>query len=240
MLIAARVVQGLAAGGLMSLAIAAVGDLVAPRERARYQGYSVSVFAVATVAGPLAGDLLVDHTSWRWVFYVNLPLGVAAVTGLRLRMPAAAAAPAAVPLDLLGAALLAGTTSALMLACIRGGQRYPWGSPAIVSLLCAASALSVGLVVRERRAADPIVPLELLRSRTVAVRRRGAVPGHRRAVRRQRLCAVPADHHRRVAHTGWAVARAHDARHHRVDLPRRPRDSGHRPVQSVFRCSASP
>jgi len=85
MLIAARVVQGLAAGGLMSLAIAAVGDLVAPRERARYQGYSVSVFAVATVAGPLAGDLLVDHTSWRWVFYVNLPLGVAAVTGLRLR-----------------------------------------------------------------------------------------------------------------------------------------------------------
>lgn len=169
MLIAARVVQGLAAGGLMSLAIAAVGDLVAPRERARYQGYSVSVFAVATVAGPLAGDLLVDHTSWRWVFYVNLPLGVAAVTGLRLRMPAAAAAPAAAPLDLLGAALLAGTTSALMLACIRGGQRYPWGSPAIVSLLCAASALSVGLVVRERRAADPIVPLELLRSRTVAV-----------------------------------------------------------------------
>ena len=88
MLIAARAVQGAAAGGLMTLAMAAVGDLVSPRERARYQGYIAAVFALATVAGPLAGGLLAEQVSWRWVFYVNLPLGVAALAGLRLRFPA--------------------------------------------------------------------------------------------------------------------------------------------------------
>src|SRR4051812_2920354 len=92
MLIVARVVQGAAAGGLMSLAMAAVGDLVSPRERGRYQGHIVAVFAVATVAGPLIGGLLVDHASWRWVFYVNLPIGLLALAGLRLRMPAVAPA----------------------------------------------------------------------------------------------------------------------------------------------------
>ena len=168
MLVTARMVQGLAAGGLMSLAMAAVGDLVPPRERARYQGYIASVFAGATVAGPLVGGLLVDGASWRWVFYVNLPVGLAALVGLR-RMPTPGAAPAYGPLDLAGAGLLAAATSSLMLACLWGGNRYAWGSPTILALLLSAAALSAGLVVREGRAADPIVPLELLRSRTVAV-----------------------------------------------------------------------
>ena len=168
-LIAARVVQGAAAGGLMSLAMAAVGDLVSPRERGRYQGYIASAFAVATVAGPLVGGLLVDHVSWRWVFYVNLPVGLAALAGLRLRLPAGAVDHPAQPLDALGAALLAGATSALMLACIWGGERYGWASPAILALLCAGVLLGAALVVRERRAADPIVPLDLLRTRTVAI-----------------------------------------------------------------------
>src|SRR5436853_634114 len=79
----ARAVQGVAAGGLMSLAMAAVGDLVSPRERARYQGYITATFAVATIAGPLVGGLLVDGPGWRWVFYVNLPLGLLALGGLR-------------------------------------------------------------------------------------------------------------------------------------------------------------
>jgi MFS family permease len=168
-LISARLVQGAAAGGLMSLAMAAVGDLVSPRERGRYQGYIVSVFAVATVAGPLLGGLLVDHASWRWVFYVNLPLGLLALAVLRLRMPAPPAVSAAGPLDVTGAGLLAGATSTLMLACIWGGTRYAWDSATILGLLLAALALSGALIARERRAEDPIVPLGLLRSRTVAV-----------------------------------------------------------------------
>ncbi len=169
MLVLARAVQGAAAGGLMTLAMAAVGDLVSPRERGRYQGYIAAAFAVATVVGPLIGGVLVDNASWRWVFYVNLPLGLVALAGLRLRLPAPEVETARRPLDALGAALLAGATSALMLVCIWGGDRYAWGSPAIVALIAAGVVLAVTLVMRERRAADPIVPLDLLRTRVVAV-----------------------------------------------------------------------
>src|SRR5829696_6803870 len=169
LLIAARMVQGAAAGGLMTLAMAAVGDLVEPRERARYQGYIAAVFAVATVAGPLAGGLIVDGASWRWVFYVNLPVGIAALAGLRLRLPAGAIERSRHALDLAGAALLAGATSALMLICIWGGERYAWDSPAILGLIAAAAVLTGALIVRERRSPDPIVPVDLLRTRTVAV-----------------------------------------------------------------------
>jgi predicted MFS family arabinose efflux permease len=169
MLIVSRTVQGVAAGGLMTLAMAAVGDLVSPRERARYQGYIAATFAVATVVGPLLGGVLVDHASWRWVFYVNLPLGLLALAGLSLRLPAPAAQRPAAGLDTAGAALLAGATSALMLACIWGGDRYAWGSPEILGLLGATVLLGGGLVVRERRAADPIVPFDLLRVPAVAI-----------------------------------------------------------------------
>src|SRR4051794_7151865 len=168
-LVGARAVQGIAAGGLMSLAMAAVGDLVSPRERGRYQGHIAAAFPAATRAGPLVGGLLVDHASWRWFFYVTLPLGLAALAGLRLRLPAGVASGAAGRLDVAGAAVLAGATSALMLALIWGGVRHPWGSPPIVALLLAALGLAGVLVVLERRAADPVVPLELLRTRTVAV-----------------------------------------------------------------------
>ena len=169
MLVVSRALQGIAAGGLMTLAMASVGDLVEPRERGRYQGYITSTFAVATVAGPLIGGLLVEHVSWRWVFYVNLPLGVAALVGLRTRLPEGETERPAHGLDVLGAVLLAGATCALLLACIWGGERYAWDSATIVGLFAATAALAVGLVVRERRAADPIVPLDLLRTRVVAV-----------------------------------------------------------------------
>ena len=170
-LILLRTVQGAAAGGLMTLAMAAVGDLVAPRERGRYQGYIAAAFAVATVIGPLLGGVLVDHASWRWVFYVNLPVGIAALVGLSLRLPApeTEAERPERPLDAVGAALLAGATSALMLTCVWGGDRYPWDSGAILGLIAATVLLSALLVVRERGAADPIVPFHLLRTRSVAV-----------------------------------------------------------------------
>jgi EmrB/QacA subfamily drug resistance transporter len=168
-LIVLRLVQGAAAGGLMTLAMAAVGDLVAPRERGRYQGYIAATFAVATVVGPLLGGVLVDHASWRWVFLVNLPLGIVALTGLSVRLPAPPVERPDRPLDALGAALLAGATAALMLTCVWGGDRYAWGSPESVGLIAATVVLAGALMVRERRAADPIVPLHLLRTRVIAV-----------------------------------------------------------------------
>ena len=168
-LIGARAVQGVAAGGLMTLAMACVADLVPPRERGRYQGYIAATFAVATVVGPLLGGLLVEGASWRWVFYVNLPLGAIALAALRTLLPAAPAEPARAPLDLAGAGLLAGATTGLMLACVWGGERFAWASWPTLALLGASVACGGALVARERRAADPIVPLRLLRTRVVAV-----------------------------------------------------------------------
>ena len=168
-LIVSRAVQGVAAGGLMTLAMAAVGDLVSPRERGRYQGYIAVAFALATVVGPLVGGVLVEHASWRWVFYVNLPVGAAALAGLYFKLPAPQTARLRAAVDVAGAILLAGSTIALMLACIWGGDRYAWGSPVIIALIAGGAVLAIALVVRERRAADPIVPLNLLRTRPVAV-----------------------------------------------------------------------
>jgi EmrB/QacA subfamily drug resistance transporter len=168
-LIVLRLVQGAAAGGLMALAMAAVGDLVSPRERGRYQGYIAATFAVATIVGPLLGGVLVESATWRWVFLVNLPVGIVALVGLSLRLPAPEVEPPAHSLDVLGAGLLAGATSSLMLVCIWGGNRYAWDSAPILGLIAATLALAAALVARERSAADPIVPFHLLRTRTVAV-----------------------------------------------------------------------
>jgi EmrB/QacA subfamily drug resistance transporter len=160
-LIVLRLAQGTAAGGLMALAMATVGDLVSPRERSHYQGYIAATFAIATVIGPLLGGALVEHASWRWVFFVNLPVGVVALIGLQLRLPAAEVEPPQHPLDTVGAALLAAATSTLMLACIEHTGR--------IELAIASAALAAALVLRERRAPDPIVPLALLRKPTVAL-----------------------------------------------------------------------
>lgn len=168
-LIGVRAIQGVAAGGLMTLAMASVGDLVSPRQRGRYQGYIAATFAVATVIGPLLGGLLVEHASWRLVFYVNLPVGLIALAGLHTRLPAAERAPSGKSLDVLGALLLVLATSAFMLACILGGDRYAWISAPVVSLIGAAIAFAAALVVRERRAADPVLPLGFLRTRVVSV-----------------------------------------------------------------------
>ncbi len=168
-LIAVRALQGVAAGGLMTLAMASVGDLVAPRQRGRYQGYIAATFAVATVVGPLLGGLLVEHASWRLVFYVNLPVGLIALVGLHARLPAAERAPSDRPLDVLGAGVLVLATTSFMLGCILGGDRYAWDSAPIVALFGAAVVFTVALVLRERRAPDPILPLGLLRTRVVAI-----------------------------------------------------------------------
>jgi EmrB/QacA subfamily drug resistance transporter len=168
-LVVVRFVQGIAAGGLMTLAMASVGDLVAPRERGRFQGYIAAAFAVATVVGPLLGGFFTEHASWRYIFFVNLPVGAVALAGLRLYLPAPATDRPERPLDVSGAGLLAGATGAFMLTCIWGGQRYGWSSAPIVGLIAATVVLSAALFLNERRAADPIVPFHILRMRPVAV-----------------------------------------------------------------------
>jgi EmrB/QacA subfamily drug resistance transporter len=161
-LIGFRALQGTGAGGLMTLAMAIVGEIITPRERGRYQGYIQMVFVVASVAGPLLGGVFVDHLSWRWVFYVNLPIGAAAL-GLivgALHLPAQRAR---VRIDYLGASLLAAAVSCVLLVTTWGGREYAWGSAEIAGLGAAAVVLLGAFVARERRAPEPVLPLRLFR-----------------------------------------------------------------------------
>jgi EmrB/QacA subfamily drug resistance transporter len=127
-LILFRALQGLGAGGLIVTAMAVIADLVPPRERARYMGMIGGVFAVASVAGPLLGGLFVDQLSWRWVFYVNLPVGAAALAVIAARLPATERAERR-PVDVLGAALLTVSAAAVVLVTSWGGTEYAWDSP---------------------------------------------------------------------------------------------------------------
>jgi EmrB/QacA subfamily drug resistance transporter len=167
-LIGFRALQGLGAGGLFTLAMAIVGELVAPRERGRYQGYIQAMFALASVAGPLIGGTIVDHLSWRWLFYVNLPVGAVAlaVISAALRAPVQRQEHA---IDYLGAVLMAAAVTCLLLALVWGGNANPWSSPVIALLLASTVVLSVAFVVRERSAREPILPLPLLRNPILAI-----------------------------------------------------------------------
>jgi EmrB/QacA subfamily drug resistance transporter len=162
-LIGFRALQGAGAGGLMVSAQAIIADIVPPRQRGRYMGLIGSVFAVASVAGPLLGGFFVDQISWRWVFYVNMPIGALAllivIFRLRLHVP-----PTRHRIDYFGATLLTGGVGALILLTTWGGSQYAWGSATIVGLGVAGVALLVAFVWQEHRAAEPILPLTLFRS----------------------------------------------------------------------------
>jgi EmrB/QacA subfamily drug resistance transporter len=162
-LIGFRAVQGIGAGGLMVGAQAIIADIVPPRDRGRYMGLIGSVFAVASVAGPLLGGFLVDSLSWRWVFYVNMPVGALAVAivAFRLRLPSSRSTHR---IDYLGAALLAAGVGSLVLLTTWGGNEYAWGSATILGLAIAGVTLLALFVWQERRAAEPLLPLTLFRS----------------------------------------------------------------------------
>jgi EmrB/QacA subfamily drug resistance transporter len=163
-----RAVQGLGAGGLMALAFAIIGDIVPPRERARYQGYFMAVFGLSSVAGPVLGGLLAGQDrilgfdGWRWVFYVNLPIGIIAlfVISAVLHLPKRRVK---ATIDYIGAALVVAGVVCLLLAAQMGGQQYAWGSPVIIGLAVAGAVVLVAFVLWEIRTPEPILPMRLFR-----------------------------------------------------------------------------
>jgi EmrB/QacA subfamily drug resistance transporter len=167
-LIGFRALQGLGAGGLMVVAIAVIGDIIPPRDRGRYQGLFGAVFGVSTVVGPLLGGFFVEHLSWRWIFYINLPLGALAfaVIGATFRTRPARVEHA---IDYLGASLLAAGLAAIVLFTSLGGTTFAWSSTESIALVLSGVVLLVLFPFAERRAAEPILPLELFRSRIFIV-----------------------------------------------------------------------
>jgi EmrB/QacA subfamily drug resistance transporter len=163
-LIAFRALQGLGAGGLIVTTIAVVGDIIPPRERGRYQGYFGGVFGISTVIGPLIGGFLVDNLSWRWIFYVNLPIGAAALAVIAAAFHARTEK-VRHRIDWLGAAVIAGSLSSIVLFTSLGGTTYAWGSPPMLAMISAGVALLVLFPFVESRASEPILPLGLFLNR---------------------------------------------------------------------------
>ena len=162
-MIAGRAVQGLGAGGLMSLALAVIGDVIPPRERGKYQGLFAAVFGVSSVAGPLLGGWFTDNLGWEWIFFINIPIGCAAlvVTSLALKLHHVRREAS---VDYLGAATIVGSVTSLVLYLSWAGPDKGWTSATGIWLLVGAVGLAVLFVLVESRAKEPIIPMELFKN----------------------------------------------------------------------------
>jgi EmrB/QacA subfamily drug resistance transporter len=168
-LILFRGLQGIGGGALMANAFAVIGDLFVPAERGRWQGLFAAVFGLASVIGPLLGGWITDNASWRWIFYINLPVGLVALTLISIYMPKIKGRAEGRKIDFLGAGLLATTLVTMILATTWGGTQYAWNSATIIGTY-AASAVALGLfILAETRAQEPILPLHLFRNRVFVV-----------------------------------------------------------------------
>jgi len=167
-LIMFRAVQGLGAGGLMVGAMATLGDIVAPRERGKYMSYMMVVMMLATIGGPLLGGFITENFSWRWIFYINLPVGGAALVYIisTLHLPAKRVNHR---LDYLGGGLLAVAAISLVLLATWGGTEYPWASGQIIGLAVLAVAAAAAFCMVELRVAEPILPLHVFRNRNFSL-----------------------------------------------------------------------
>lgn len=162
MLIICRFIQGIGSGALMPVAMATVADLYAPTERAKIQGLLGAVFAVATIIGPLLGGFIVDNTTWRWVFYVNLPVGVAAIAVTSLKFPNQVKS-IFKRIDFPGIAALSASLASILLVITWGGVTYAWDSVEIIGLSTLAVATLGLFIFLERKAEDPVIPLRLFK-----------------------------------------------------------------------------
>ncbi len=160
-LVIARVLQGIGAGGMMSVSQAIIGDIVPPRERGRYQGYFSSMYAVASIAGPVLGGLLTEYLSWRWVFLINLPVGLVALAVSRRSLRGLPVPGRKPVIDYLGTMLMIAGLGSLLLAITEVGQGARWNDPQMLALFAAALVLVALFVVQERRAPEPLVPMHL-------------------------------------------------------------------------------
>jgi EmrB/QacA subfamily drug resistance transporter len=167
-LIVFRAVQGLGGGGLKVTTQAVVGDVVPPRDRGRYQGIFGAVFGLSSIAGPLIGGYFTTHLSWRWIFYINIPVGIVAILVLAATLPSISKR-VSHAVDYAGAALLATALSTTIVVTDLGGLTYPWNSPLILSLIAVAVASTAAFLFVENRAAEPVLPLRLFKNRTFVV-----------------------------------------------------------------------